>query len=159
VKLLHGVCAVAALSIALDARADLIGAKVDASLDAIQGGWHRHSATVGPGVEFSGSLAGGLVDATLDLSGTAVTLRLVNHSTGSELNPDAVVNLGLRGFELDNVVSAAGPIAKLRLRWSTFPPGTFDHLTVTPGRVVWTAPTLIMPGKGTQWEATWELAP
>lgn len=157
-KLQRCLVAAAVLSAATFARADLTGGTVEARLDASAGGWQQPTATVGPGVEFTGSLASGMVQAALDLSAAGLTFSLINRSTGNELNPDGIVDLGLRGFQLDNLVSTTGPVTELTLLSSTFPAGTFDRLTVTPGRVVWTAPELIMPGRGTLWQATWRIA-
>jgi hypothetical protein len=158
VKLLRCLGTAAALSAATLARADLTGAMVRATLEASSGGWQQPSATVGPGVEFTGWLAGGTVQAMLDLSATGLTFSLINRSSGSALNPDGIVKVELRGFRLENLVSATGPVAALTLLSFTFPSGTFDSVTVSAGRVVWTAPELIMPGNGTQWRAMWEIA-
>lgn len=148
--------AVWALSAAALARADLTGVTVNGRLEAAAAGWEQSSAAVGPGVEFTGALASGMVQAALDISGTTLTFSLVNRWSGNELDPDGIVALGLRGLRLDGLVSARGPVTQLAPLSSTFPAGAFDRLSVTPGRVVWIAPELIMPGRGTRWEATWE---
>jgi hypothetical protein len=158
VKLLRCLGAAAVLSAATLARADLTGTTVEARLDASAEAWQQPTATVGPGVEFTGSLASGMVQAALDLSPAGLTFSLINRSTGNEFNPDGIIDLGLRGFQLDNLVSTTGPVRELTLLSSTFPAGTFDRLNVMPGRVVWTAPELIMPGRGTLWQATWRIA-
>ena len=135
--------------------AGLTGTSVRAELDAAMGGFAQSYAVVGPGVEFTGHAGG--TSVALDVSDSTLIFEIVNAAPGNDFNPDGAVNMGLRGLQLSNLTAADGPVSALTLISSTFPPGTFDSLTVAAGAVSWKAPALIMPGRGTVWRAVWEI--
>lgn len=136
--------------------AGLTGTSVCAELGAAAGGFAQTCAVVGPEVEFTG-YAGGMNIVALDISDATLAFEIVNAAPGNDFNPDGMVKLGLREVRVWNLIASDGAATALTLISSTFPPGTFDDLTVAAGTMTWKAPVLIMPGRGTVWRAVWEI--
>lgn len=137
--------------------AGLTGVVVHAELDARWGGFGEDTATVGPEVEFSTADAADMLRVQLDFSDATLSLTVVNRTPGSDLNPDGVADLGLRSLRIWGLVDGEGPLSSAALLASSFPRGSFGDLTLSQGTLSWNAPALIMPGRGTQWQASWAL--
>ncbi len=143
------------------ARATLLGDQVTATLfTALAGSFDPPpDASVGPGVEFSRTYGGGLRGVSLDVDATSFTFIHFNDTVGTAQNPTGAFNLGFLGFELTDLdflppMVVTGVVETL----STFPPGTFDTVTIGPDSIRFdVAAGLIIPGQGTVWTATWEI--
>ncbi len=148
---------VSAVLIIGSALANLDGVTVRAQLDAGTGGFMQQVAAVGPGVEFTGTVTSGIATIALDIADTTVSLTLVNRAMGNELNPDGLINVDWKGLKLSGLTDPVGPITKVVLIESTFPPGTFDRMQVTRDSIEWELHAVRMPGKDTTWHAVWQV--
>jgi len=137
--------------------AGLDGVTVRAQLDAGTGGFMQRVAAVGPGVEFTGTVTSGIAAIALDIADTTVSLTLVNRAISNELNPDGLINVDWKGLKLSGLTDLFGPITKVVLIESTFPPGTFDRVQVTRDSVEWELHAVQMPGRQTRWHAVWQI--
>lgn len=148
----------ALLLLVIPANASLIGVSVDSILNTqYSGSWTQSTATVSSEIEFTQSYNGGLEGISLDVGASSFTFNFFNDYQGSENNPSGIFNLGLLGFQLTNLNDSEGAITNIVLSSSTFPDGTFTNTSFTANSFAWETVSLLIPGKGTNWTATWDI--